>query len=103
GDGRLTIGVTSDKFSKEGEANFTISVSVSAQTPYGSFDESASRSRKISSTYDRRLVDLFEDAMYELSRDIRNALARLGPPPKEESRRKALDRVYDGASRKPEI
>lgn len=99
--GRLTISVTSDKFDKDGEANFTVSVAVSTDTPYGRMDKTASRSRKIGNSYDRRLLDLLEDAIYELARDVRYAVQRLGPPPREESRKKALDRLMDGATRKP--
>jgi hypothetical protein len=100
GDGRMSISVTSDKFDKDGEANFTVSASLSADSPYGRIDKSASRSRKLGDNYDRKLIQLFNDVAYDLARDLRYAIQRMGPPPKEESRRKALDRVMDGATRK---
>ncbi|MCC7230555.1 MAG: hypothetical protein IT203_09175 [Fimbriimonadaceae bacterium] len=98
---RLSISVSSDKFDKDGEANFTVSVGISANTPYGQFDETASRSRKIGSNYDRRLSDLLEDAFYELARDVRNKIQRLGPPPRDASRKRFMDRLMDAATRKP--
>lgn len=100
-NGRLTIRATSDRFNSSGEANFTVTVSVSAATPYGKLDKSASRSRKLGESYERKIIDLLEDAVEELSRDLQYAIQRLGPPPKEQSRRTALDRLMDGATRKP--
>jgi len=100
GDGRMSIGVTSDKFDKDGEANFTVSASLSAESPYGRIDKSSSRSRKLGDSYERKLIQLFDDVVYDLARDLRYAIQRMGPPPREESRKKALDRLMDGASRK---
>jgi hypothetical protein len=99
-DGTLSINVTSDKFDKDGEANFTVSVALSTATPYGRLDKSSSRSRKIDRSYDRRLTDMLNDALYDLARDVRYAVQKMGPPSREESRKRALDRLMDGASRK---
>lgn len=99
--GRLTIRATSDRFNSSGEANFTVSVSVKAATPYGEVEKSASRSRKLGESYERKITDLLDDAVDDLSRDVQYAVQRLGPPPKEQSRRVALDRLMDGATRKP--
>lgn len=98
---RLSISVSSDKFDKDGEANFTVSVGISANTPYGQLDETASRSRKIRGNYDRRLADLMEDAFYDLARDVRNKVQRLGPPPRDASRKRFVDRLMDAATRRP--
>lgn len=100
GDGRLTISVTTDRF-KSGEAEFKVSTSLRAATPYGTITQSASRSRKLGESFDRKLVDLFEDAVSDLARDVRNAVQKLGPPPRDQARKTAINRLMDGATRKP--
>ncbi len=99
-NGSLSIRVTSERFNSSGESNFTAKVSVTSTTPYGRFSQSASRSRKLGGTFDRKLVDLVEDALGELSDGIRYAVQKLGPPPRAQFRATALDRVMANASRK---
>lgn len=100
-NGSLSIRLSSERFNKDGEANFTVNVSLSTTTPYGRFSQSASRSRKLGESFDRKLVDLFEDAVQELGQDVRYAVQKLGPPAKESFRASALDRLMANATRKP--
>lgn len=99
--GRLRIEVSSDKFDKDGDARFSVAVSVSAGSPYGQINQSASSSKKVWNSYERRVQDLFDDAIGDLDRYVRSAIQKLGPPAKEELRKLAMEKVYDGATKKP--
>jgi hypothetical protein len=98
--GELKVRVSSDKFDKDGDSNFTVSVSVAGGSPYGQISQSASASKKIWNSYERRVQDLYEDAMLDLDRDVRGAIQKLGPPPKEQLRKLAMEKVYSGACSK---
>lgn len=99
--GQLEIRVSSDKFDKDGDSNFTVSVAVTGSSPYGQIRQSTSSSKKIWNSYERRVEDLFDDAMSDLDRYVRSAVQKLGAPPKEELRKVAMELLYQGACGKP--
>lgn len=101
GAGEVSIRVSTERFSDGGEANFTVALSLTANTPYGRFTQSSSRSKKFRDNYERRIMDLFDDAVDELGSNVRYAVQKLGPPPRDLARKTALERVLEGASRKP--
>lgn len=101
GDGELRIEVTTERFNKDGEANFTVRAALTASTPYGSLSESVSKSKKFSSNYDRRVLELLDDATRDLAQDVRDAVRKLGPPPRDSLRKAMLDKVMELASMKP--
>lgn len=97
GSGSLTIRLTASGFRGE-SARFMLVAVLGAATPYGSLNLSSQVSREISGGHRARSVDLLDDALDELDRDIRGEIARFGPEEPDAERKRTIKALYQLAS-----
>lgn len=96
--GAVSVTIRTGKFDDDGAADCTVALTLNTNTPYGGFERSISRSRKIRPRYRDSILNLMDDAIDALKDDVANASKRLSPPSPERTREDAMQKLYAGLS-----
>lgn len=97
--GRYDIEINGGKWDSRGTADFSVSASLSVDTPYGRVTESVYDSERCGGSLESRLVNLGYGAIYELERKMGRRLANLGPPSPTEAEEARMQALYTRLSR----
>lgn len=92
--GRYDIEINGDKWDTRGTAQFTVSATLTVDTPYGRISESTYDSERCGGNLESRLINLGYGAIYELERKMARRLANLGPPSPTEAEEARMQALY---------
>ena len=99
--GKMTLLVSCEEFDEEGIGEISVRARYDGSTPYGTFYQFTTESRKISTDHIRRIGNLAEDALTNLDRIVRDKVKNLRPPTADEVRAAQWYRILDAATQKP--
>lgn len=95
---KVTIKLNVGRFNEKWEATAEASISTTIETPYGRFPVSGSYSQKIQNDYRKRIWRVFDQAFENFTNEVERKIRSLGPPPVDQARKSAIERLMDLAT-----
>lgn len=95
---KVSIKLNVGRFNAKWEATAEASISTTIETPYGKFPVSGSYSQKIQDDYRKRIWRVFDQAFENFTNEVERKIRSLGPPPVDQARKQAIERLMDLAT-----